>query len=227
MLKVLGGKKEDISYDFRRNKMIDFSKYNSFIFDFDGVILDSNNIKKNAIGEAVQGVLTDQKAHEFVKYFVGLNGIPREEKIAKYIPREQYEYVLNKYESIIDLKLKSAELISGVRGFILSLTRLKKGMIVLSGGAQSEVIQLLVDRGLSENFDGVYGGPKNKEENLQGLSLDKPILYFGDSEVDYLVSKNNNFDFVFVYGASNISDWRSKVKEWQVIKSISDFNNMG
>ena len=66
---------------------------------------------------------------------------------------------------------------------------------------------------------------KNKEENLQGLLLDKPVLYFGDSEVDYLVSKNNGFDFVFVYGASNIIDWRSKMKEWRVIKSISDFSN--
>ena len=205
--------------------MINLEKYNSFIFDFDGVILDSNNIKKNAIGEAVQGVLSDQKANEFVDYFVGLNGVPREEKIAKYVPKEQYEYVLNKYESIIDIKLKSAKLIPGVKGIIQVLSRLKKGMIVLSGGTQAEVLQLLVDRGLSESFDGVYGGPKNKEENLQGLSLKKPVLYFGDSEVDYLVAKNNGFDFVFVYGASNIADWRSKVKGWQVVESISDFSN--
>jgi phosphoglycolate phosphatase-like HAD superfamily hydrolase len=205
--------------------MIHLKKYNSFIFDFDGVIFDSNNIKKSAIGEAVQDVLSDQKANEFVDYFVGLNGVPREEKIAKYVPKEQYEYVLNKYESIIDIKLKSAKLIPGVKDTIKALSRLKKGMIVLSGGTQAEVLQLLVDRGLAENFDGVYGGPKNKEENLQGLSLDKPVLYFGDSEVDYLVSKNNGFDFVFVYGASNIVDWRNKVKEWQVVKSISDFSN--
>ena len=205
--------------------MINFKKYNSFIFDFDGVILDSNNIKKSAIGEAVQGVLPNQKASDFVDYFVGLNGVPREEKIAKFVPKEQYEYVLNKYESIIDTKLKSAKLIPGVKDIIQALFRLKKGMIVLSGSTQTEVLQLLVDRRLSEKFDGVYGGPKNKEENLQGLSLDKPVLYFGDSEIDYLVSKNNGFDFVFVYGASNISDWRNKVKEWQVVKSISDFSN--
>ena len=206
---------------------INIDHYASFIFDFDGVILDSNNIKKSAIGEAVQGVLSNQKVNEFVDYFVGLNGVPREEKIAKYVPKEQYKYVLNKYESIIDIKLKSAKLIPGVKDVIHVLSRRKKSMIVLSGGTQAEVLQLLVDRGLSEIFDGVYGGPKNKEENLQGLSLDKPVLYFGDSEVDYLVSKNNGFDFVFVYGASNISDWRGKVKEWQVVKSISDFNNEG
>jgi phosphoglycolate phosphatase-like HAD superfamily hydrolase len=203
---------------------IDYSSYNSFIFDFDGVILDSNNIKKSAISEAVKGVLSDPKANEFVDYFVGLNGIPREEKIAKYIPKEQYEYVLNKYESIIGKKLKKARLIPGVKEMIQTLLKFKKKMIVLSGGTQIEVLQLLRDRGLAENFDGVYGGPKNKEENLQNLLLDRPVLYFGDSEVDYLVSKNNDFDFIFVYGASNILDWESKVGSWQIVKAISDFN---
>jgi phosphoglycolate phosphatase-like HAD superfamily hydrolase len=208
-------------------KKINLQKYNSFIFDFDGVILDSNNIKKNAISESVIGILSSERAEEFVNYFINLNGVPREVKIAKYIPKEKYEYVLNKYESIIDKRLQCAKLIPGVRDIIQTLSRLKKSMIVLSGGTQTEVLQLLVKKGLSENFDGVFGGPKNKEENLQGLSLKEPVLYFGDSEVDYLVSKNNNFDFVFVYGASNIIEWENKVTEWQVVKSISDFKNEG
>jgi len=208
-------------------KKINLQKYNSFIFDFDGVILDSNNIKKNAISESVIGILSSERAEEFVNYFINLNGVPREVKIAKYIPKEKYEYVLNKYESIIDKRLQCAKLIPGVRDIIQTLSRLKKSMIVLSGGTQTEVLQLLVKKGLSENFDGVFGGPKNKEENLQGLSLKEPVLYFGDSEVDYLVSKNNNFDFVFVYGASNIIEWENKATEWQVVKSISDFNNEG
>ena len=86
--------------------MINFKKYNSFIFDFDGVILDSNNIKKIAIGKAVQGVLSSQKAREFVDYFVSLNGIPREVKIEKYVPKGQFLQVLSKYEKILDKKLK-------------------------------------------------------------------------------------------------------------------------
>jgi phosphoglycolate phosphatase-like HAD superfamily hydrolase len=202
---------------------INFSLYKTFIFDFDGVIFDSNNIKKNAIREAVKGVLSDKKIVNFVDYFVGLNGIPREKKIAEHVPKKKYEYVLKKYESIIEVKLKSASLIPGVKGFIERLSRLNKNMIVLSGGTETEVIQLLTDRGLINNFDGVYGGPMNKEENLQKLILARPVLYFGDSEVDYLVSKNNRFDFVFVYGASNMNDWTNKIKEWQIINSISNF----
>jgi len=204
---------------------INFSLYETFIFDFDGVIFDSNNIKKNAIREAVKGVLSDKKIVNFVDYFVGLNGIPREKKIAEYVPKKQYEFVLKKYESIIEVKLKSASLIPGVKGFIERLSRLNKNMIVLSGGTETEVIQLLTDRDLIDNFDGVYGGPMNKEENLQKLILARPVLYFGDSEVDYLVSKNNRFDFIFVYGASNMNDWANKIREWQIIKSINNFSD--
>jgi len=200
------------------------SSYNTIIFDFDGVILNSNFIKKEAIGEAVKGVLPDQKVKEFVSYFVGLNGVPREEKIAKYVQGNQYDYVLSKYEGIIGRKLKDAKLIDGVESMIQSLCGLKKHIIVLSGGTQKEVIELLKDRGLFDCFNGVYGGPKNKEENLQELSLKRPILYFGDSEVDYLVAKNNNFDFVFVYGASNIVNWKDKVKHWQLVRSIVNFS---
>jgi len=94
--------------------MINLNQYSSVIFDFDGVILDSNFVKKSAIGQAVEGVLSVEKAQEFVDYFVSLNGVPREVKVAKYVPMAQYEYVLNKYEGIIEKELKCAQLIPGV-----------------------------------------------------------------------------------------------------------------
>ena len=207
--------------------MINLNQYNSVIFDFDGVILESNFVKKSAIGQAVEGVLSVEKAQEFVDYFVGLNGVPREVKIAKYVPQAQYEYVLNKYESIIEKELKSAQLIPGVVDTIQQLSKLKKGMIVLSGGTQSEVEELLLERGLLHHFSAVLGGPKNKTENLATVALKRPVLYFGDSRVDYQVAMDNDFDFVFVYGASNIENWQDQAKQWQVSGVIENFENKG
>jgi len=123
--------------------MKNIDRYNSFIFDFDGVILDSNNVKKRAIREAVESVLSPTVAQEFVRYFVGLNGVPREVKIKKYIDKKYEKFVLDKYERIINQKLKNAQLIPGVKDRLQSIYGLNKKMIVLSGGTQTEVHQLL------------------------------------------------------------------------------------
>ncbi len=205
------------------NTIVAIEDYKTFIFDFDGVILNSNLIKKAAIKEAASDVLSIKKTKEFVEYFINFNGVPREKKIAKYICEDKYEYVLNKYESLIDLELKKAEIIPGVVDIIKKISKFQKTIIVLSGGTQDEVYKLLEYKKLAHYFDGVYGGPKNKEENLQELSLNKPVLYFGDSEVDYLVSKKYNFDFIFVYGYSSIVNWKMKVNSWDLVKSIKDF----
>jgi len=205
--------------------MIKISKYQTFIFDFDGVILDSNFIKKDAIMESVSGILDTHKAQEFVRYFTSLNGVPREEKIAKYVPKENYHYVLEKYESILDNKLKHANTVPGVKKFIQQISELKKGMIVLSGGTQSEVVELLKLNFLYEYFPKVLGGPSNKNENLELIELDEPVLYFGDSKVDYEVAVKNNFDFVFVYGYTNLNNWKNIVKDWKLKGIIKNFKN--
>jgi hypothetical protein len=83
----------------------------------------------------------------------------------------------------------------------------------------------LNEQGLANYFDGVYGGPSNKYENLQVLSLKPPVLYFGDCEVDYLVAKQNNYDFIFVYGACGVTNWEDKVKHWKLVKTIKNFVN--
>ena len=56
---------------------IDLNGYKTMIFDFDGVILDSNNVKRDAIKMAVEGVLDQRQTTEFVGYFVRYNGVPR------------------------------------------------------------------------------------------------------------------------------------------------------
>ena len=44
------------------------------------------------------------------------------------------------------------------------------------------------------------GGPKSKIENINTLNLTGNTIYFGDSNLDYLVSRKFHFDFVFVKG---------------------------
>jgi phosphoglycolate phosphatase-like HAD superfamily hydrolase len=207
------------------NEKLLIEKYKSIIFDFDGVILDSNDIKKYAIRDSVKRILNEKISVEFVDYFTGLNGVPREAKILKYVPKDNYVDVLTKYENILNEKLNSAKLIPGIRKFLDNLSCKGKKIIVLSGGTELEVKDLIVLNEIDVYFSGIYGGPKNKQENLSMIELEHPVLYFGDSEVDYNVANNNKFDFVFVYGASNLHGWETKTANWNIVSAIKDFED--
>ena len=200
-------------------------KYNSIIFDFDGVILNSNEIKKRAVSNSVKGVLSEDQRVSFVDYFVHLNGIPREEKFAKFIPIPSLKFVLQRYEDILAEELAGAELIPGVRRTLDALYEMDKKMIVLSGGSQSEVASLLKARGMTKYFVGIYGGPLRKESNLEKVELKPPVLYFGDSIVDFELAKANGFDFIFVYGESSITDWQKTVGSWGNVRAIKNFKD--
>ena len=74
--------------------MIELSKYNSLIFDCDGVILNSNKIKTNAFRKVLKQY--HQKAvDEFIKYHLSNGGISRYEKFKFFI-----NTILPKFEAI-------------------------------------------------------------------------------------------------------------------------------
>jgi len=193
-----------------------FLKYTNLIFDFDGVILDSNNIKKFAIREAAKDILVESTLEEFVEYFTKYNGIPRETKISKFIPKIHYNYVLQNYERLINKELCSANLTEGVEKFIEKLYLNQKSLYVLSGGKRSEVIEILKNKDLYKFFKNIYGGPEDKYSNILNINLDEPTIFFGDSFVDYKLSLDKNIDFCFIYGYSNITNFKDKIKEWQI-----------
>ena len=200
--------------------------YGTIIFDFDGVILDSNNVKKDAIGKAVECALDRGKSEEFVRYFVHHNGVPRREKVEKFVPKELVETVLEQYEVLLDQALFEATLIPGVRDFIEILSKHPKNpplLYVLSGGEVGEIDRLLEYHDLAQYFDGVYAAPYRKEKNLNRMKLKPPILFFGDSLIDFEVARESCVDFVFVYGASNVLNWREEVDQDDTIAIIEDF----
>ena len=196
--------------------IIDFNKYNNFIFDCDGVILDSNQIKTEAFF-LLALPFGKEAAKLLVNYHTQNGGISRHQKI-KYLIEvllKRKDIVLEnklikEYGEIVYHKLLKANYINGFINFIETHGKDKINYI-LSGGDQNELIRVFKNRNASSYFSQIFGSPTSKYKNvkkiLPNIQENKTIL-FGDSKLDYEVANFYGFDFVFLYGKSEFESWK-------------------
>ena len=211
-------------------------KYKTFIFDNDGVILDSNQAKTDAFIKCIEGN-DKSKIEEFIKHHTENGGVSRFEKIEYF-----YKHILKlssyekKYQTSLEIYAdqakKSMLIVSEIPGFIKLINKILEGKntaYVISGSDQEELIDIYSIRGLDKYFDLILGSPTSKKENAEFLintnKISYPVIYFGDSITDYNVAEEFNMDFVFV---SSKSEWRDGreicIKKQCLI--IDDFNEI-
>lgn len=190
-------------------KDLNIAQYKTIIFDLDGVLFDSNQIKENNIYQASCEFVGKEIAQKFCSYFTGLNGIPRGVKINNFFSdnTEMAKALLDRYNQLNQESIFQAPQTPGVKDFLIWCKE-RYTLFVLSGGAENEIKKLLNKNNLSSFFQNIMGGPLNKSQNLEAASFEYPVLYFGDSKVDYETAKKFNFDFVFMYGYTQFSEWR-------------------
>ena len=206
-------------------RLQDFSTY---IFDCDGVILDSNFIKEQNIEEVVSQYLSGSRLREFLNYFNSNSGIPREVKIKKFIKSSKTQnLILNEYMSKNLNSLKKSKLTLGLISF-LDMIKIdsENKAYVLSGGSTIELNEVFKYKNLCNRFDCIYGGPKTKEENLKEINITKPSIFFGDSKKDYEISLQSDLKFVFVSDYSSFKNYKVffAKKKIQIINNFSDIN---
>ena len=201
-------------------------KYTTFIFDFDGVIADTNQIKKENVLQAVSCHLELADAQKFVDDFVSKNGIPREIKFKeKFGTGDIYQDVMARYESLNKVSFLNTKLVDGVSGFIKKLKIYEKEVIILSGGQRSEIDSILAAHDLTDYFDFIFSGPSKKQTNLAQArgEISGPLLYFGDSQQDYRLSVEARLDFVFVSSKTQFIGWREAIITDGAVRTIHDF----
>ena len=208
--------------------------YDLFVFDCDGVILDSNGIKSQAFFDVAHRFGQDE-AEQFVAYHKRHGGVSRQEKF-KYLVAEILEIdpddrepleieLVEAYAQICREGLETCSMIPGVQSFLAGLPAEVRNYVV-SGGAQTEVRHALKGRRIDQFFSLILGNPKSKEENMQHL-FDTGCLtgrgaYFGDARLDMELAAQFGLDFVFVSGAS---EWAEAEVEFQG-ERIYDFRDL-
>ena len=214
---------------------MDLSKYQTIIFDCDGVVLNSNFQKIEAYrNTAITYGASKIQAEELVAHHVGLTGISRVVKFKHFLKEIMHEEVTdpsmktlvdNLNKEVINL-LKDCEVASGIER--LKIKTQKSSWMVASGGDQNELRFLFKEKKITSYFDGgIYGSPASKYEIVENKLKQKnflPALFLGDSLYDIQTAQKYNLDFIFVYGWTDLGDWKKICDENKLtyIEKIED-----
>ena len=212
-------------------------KYHTFVFDCDGVLLDSNRVKTEAFW-IVASQFGQSAADELVAHHLRNGGVSRYRKFEYLLTHvlhqnassEMIDQLSREYSDFVEQDLLNCELASG-----LELLREKtKGStwLVASGGDQAQLRRVFAKRSLEHLFEGgIFGSPTPKNEillrELQKGAIQKPALYIGDSRFDHIAALQAGLDFVFLYGWSEFADWEaySTIHKINCFANLEEFSN--
>ena len=214
--------------------------YKTVVFDFDGVILNSNSLKTDAYKYAVQHYGADH-IKNFICFHKRNGGMSRYEKFKYFllemapenIPNLTIENLLSRFSSFIEKKIDSCELVDGLDAMRFHYQSAK--WLIISGSDQAELRAYAKRRKIERFFDaGIYGSPCDKRNNiikaLNSGIIEFPAVLIGDSKLDHQVAKEFNLDFIFVSKWTDMSDWKdySIKNNLFVIESLTniDFNKI-
>jgi len=215
--------------------MLNISKYNSFIFDCDGVILDSNRIKTTAFHQTALP-FGKEEADMLVGYHTVNGGISRYEKFRYFIVEILKEKIdknvlnslISTYAGFVKADLIKCPIAANLEE-IRSIHR-GKNWLIASGGDQDELREVFTQRKIGHLFDGgIFGSPDKKEDilkrELKNTNIIQPAILFGDSLYDYKAAISAGVDFIFVSGWTELKDWGKHQQKYNfhVVEKISDF----
>lgn len=212
---------------------IKLNRYKLFFFDFDGVIVDSLDIKTEAFGELF-GKYGKDISGKVMDYHRNNGGVSRYDKFEYYyenlLYKEINKNIINRldkdYSRLVVKKVIAAKYIRGALEFIKLLNKQKKDCFIISGTPQKEIRYILKRRKIAQLFKEVVGSPVNKTDNLRKLmdkyGVDpKEAVFFGDAKSDYYAAKENKVAFIRIVRAK-----KCELYSLSSVPKIKDFNSI-
>ena len=177
------------------------------IFDVDGVILESVDIKTNAFGELFNKYAKHKEAivayhkqnlgiSRYVKFryiYERILGLPLSKKLEKQLGKRFSDLVLR--------KVLRSSLVPGALKFLRAYHK-KYFFFIASGTPVKELKFILKQKKLDKFFRRIYGSPKQKTDILldilsRGHFKKKEVVFVGDASTDYQAARQTGVHFIF------------------------------
>ena len=191
-----------------------YYRYDAIVFDFDGTLVQSNEIKTWAFGELykengekiVQQIIAYHKKHEGVSRFVKFR-YWHEDLLGQSYTKEIGENLSRTYSQLVLEAMVKAPYVEGALEF------LKKHyqhipLFVASGTPEPELREIIKHRSITHFFQGVYGSPATKTKILQEILVKhklspEQVLMVGDALTDWEGAQGVGAEFIGIQSGKN------------------------
>ena len=170
------------------------------VFDFDGVIVESNKIKHDAFFE----IWSSGVSKNIVQNSLQLGGdrnkvINRVYKNADMFRNSDYgpEFFVDLYSKIVHKEIFKIGVSKNIISFLMETN---KTLFINSATPQKELINLCNELKIDKYFLGIFGSPNSKKDNFN-IIIEKnnikveQIIFFGDMQSDQDVADEMNIEF--------------------------------
>lgn len=207
------------------------------VFDFDGVILESVEVKDKAFYNLFDN-LSEEERQRVIDTHRNNPGMNRRKKIALLLTKvlgreacaEDVNTWLKRFTELVEYGLMNCPEVPGIRRLLQALS--EKPCYVVSAAPQEELRMVARKRDLAQYFIDIFGSPATKIELLQDIIqcenvLPESILLIGDKISDYNAAQSVGTEFIgrrlpinptkFPVGTLVIDDFD---KNWDVIMNF-------
>lgn len=203
----------------------------AIVFDFDGVLVQSVDIKTRAFArlfephgpDVVARVVAHHRAHGGVSRFEKFRHYYRE-FLRQPLADDALEDLARRFADLVVEEVERAPFVPGADRFLNDCCG-HVPCFVVSGTPQEEMREIIRRRRMHKWFVDVFGTPASKTENVRqvlahGFSCDRTTL-FGDADADWIAARDAGMRFVGV-----IRDADNPLASRQGFVKISDFEDV-
>lgn len=190
------------------------TEYKALLFDFDGVLADSEEVKTEAFaslfedfGPEIQALVVDHhrknggmtridKFHHYYREFLG-----------KPLDEDDLKRLCGDFSRLVVDEVVAAPEIPGAENFLKKWHNTVKCFVV-SATPDEEIKEIVKRRGIEIYFHEILGSSCSKSDNVNYL-LNKyglapaQCLFFGDAESDYRAATASEVNFIGILPDSN------------------------
>ena len=214
------------------NKFIMDNKLKAIIFDYDGVIAESLDIKTEAFKTIFKpfgkNIVEKVSAHH-----ISNGGISRFEKFKlyynKYLGKQIDDQTIIElsfeFSKLVVQKVIDAPYVDGALNFIKKNHKYFD-LYISTGTPENEIKEILYKKNINNYFKTVYGSPETKINHVKKIINQKKynkseVIFIGDAESDIKAAMKNSIKIIF----RRHSDNSFLLKKYKLV-NVENLNNL-